>query len=98
MMFDRNGLELEDDGRAFRGHQAFDATGLAPGVAACLVKRVDPSARRQVSRWSVDQRTVGDMSADRDEVAFWLTAWLQVPREPIREPTVRFREDFVAAD
>jgi hypothetical protein len=98
MNFDWRGLELEDDGRAFRGSQAFDVSGLVPGAATCVVKRVDSSARHQMSRWSIAQRTVGDMSADRDGAASWLTATIWVPPEFIRGSSARFREDFIAAD
>jgi 4-amino-4-deoxy-L-arabinose transferase-like glycosyltransferase len=96
--FDESGRELEEDGRSFRGSQAFDVSGLRPGVPACLAKRVDPSARRQSSRWSAGDRPVGELWADRDAGVTWLDVFLEVPGTIVSESRMRFREEMRSAD
>jgi hypothetical protein len=83
-LFSEDGLEIEDDGRAFRGYQAFDLSGLTPGAATCLVKRIDPSARDQVSRWLIGARLAGRMVANPEFTAVWPSSGTQHPGNACR--------------
>ena len=97
MWTDRN-LEFTDDGRAFRAAQSFNAS-MEAGVEACVVKRIDPSVQRQVSRWTVDGELIGELEARTgDTSGRWPSVSVAIPGHLVRRRTVRLREEFVASD
>jgi 4-amino-4-deoxy-L-arabinose transferase-like glycosyltransferase len=92
-----NGGELEDDGRAFRHSQTFEVSKLTPKVPVCLVKRVDPGARRQVSRWFAGENTIATVTVDTDDVSEWHDAAIHIPPDRIPSSRLRLTERFVSA-
>ena len=97
-MFSHQGAELEDDGRAFNRSQSFEISGLRMDTPTCLVKRTDPSARQQVSRWLVEGREAAVMVTREGPVGHWLALSVGVSSQLISGASLRFTEEFSSGD
>jgi hypothetical protein len=90
-------LEYTDDGRAFRGSQSFN-TSLAEGADVCVVKRIDPSVPRQLSRWTARGVVLGHLDVRAGNTfGRWPVVTLLIPGS-LAHGVDRLTEEFVSAD
>jgi 4-amino-4-deoxy-L-arabinose transferase-like glycosyltransferase len=90
------GVTVEDDGRAFTGHQEFVLRGLDAGLPMRVVKRVDANVPQQVSRLYVDGQIAGEFRSGPRTAAF-LELAVDVPGQLVTAGVATLREEFVAS-
>jgi hypothetical protein len=96
--FRRGGTPLWDDGRAFLGAQSFPVRGLEGSADICLVKRVDPGVRQQVSRWRVAEAEVGiTRLPDAVPAGTWAEVALVVPGAHVTAAELPVTEEMVSS-
>jgi hypothetical protein len=80
---------IVDGGRAFVGSQRFEVSNLVSGARVCLVKRLDPRVRSQISAWLWGNRPVGQTESTGAVEGDWGTVSLVIDGQRVDErPTV----------
>ena len=92
----RRGVIVDDDGRAFTGHQEFVVRGLTLGHPLRVVKRVDGNIPHQVSSLQFNGQAVGEFRSG-PSAGGWLELAVDVPAHLVKAGLATVREDFVSS-